>query len=36
MGDGDAARASWTDARTTLEQLGAVTDLTTVDALLAE
>jgi len=34
MGDVDAARASWTDARATFERLGAVQDLGTVDALL--
>jgi tetratricopeptide (TPR) repeat protein len=35
MGDVDAARASWMDARATFERLGAMLDLTTVDALLA-
>jgi hypothetical protein len=34
-GDHDAARSSWSDARTTFEGLRAVRDLATVDALLA-
>jgi class 3 adenylate cyclase/tetratricopeptide (TPR) repeat protein len=34
-GDHDAARSSWSDARTTFEGLRAVRDLATVDALLS-